>query len=156
VRTGFAESLYQYVASKQDQDDMKRNALQVAYRRFRRDDVMAPFIEALKVFFAGVPYMRDDKGEHHFHAMLYTLFVSFGADVVAEDLSSKGRADLTLKMPKGIYILELKYDDTAEAALQQIDERGYAAKYALDGRPITKVGLAFSSKERNITGWKAK
>ncbi len=155
VRTGFAESLYQYVASKQDRDDMKRNALQVAYRRFRRDDVMAPFIEALKVFFAGVPYMINDKGEHHFHAMLYTLFVSFGADVVAEDLSSKGRADLTLKMPKGIYILELKYDDTAEAALQQIDERGYAAKYALDGRPITKVGLAFSSKERNITEWKA-
>jgi hypothetical protein len=156
VRTGFAESLYQYVASKQDRDDMKRNALQVAYRRFRRDDVMAPFIEALKVFFAGVPYMINDKGEHHFHAMLYTLFVSFGADVVAEDLSSKGRADLTLKMPKGIYILELKYDDTAEAALQQIDERGYATKYALDGRPVTKVGLAFSSKERNITDWKAK
>ena len=36
------------------------------------------------------------------------------------------------------------------------NERGYAAKYALDGRPITKVGLAFSSKERNITEWKAK
>jgi hypothetical protein len=144
------------VAHQQHQDDWTRSTLQMAYKRFRRDDVIAPFIEALKVFFAGVPYMIDDKGEHHFHAMLYTLFVSFGADVVAEDLSSKGRADLTLKMPKGIYILELKYDDTAEAALQQIDERGYAAKYALDGRPITKVGLAFSSKERNITDWKAK
>ncbi len=156
VRKGFARCLYQYVAHQQHQDDWTRSTLQMAYKRFRRDNVMAPFIEALKVFFAGVPYMIDDKGEHHFHAMLYTLFVSFGADVVAEDLSSKGRADLTLKMPKGIYILELKYDDTAEAALQQIDERGYAAKYALDGRPITKVGLAFSSKERNITEWKSK
>ena len=99
--------------------------------------------------------MIDDKDEHHFHAMLYTLFVSFGADVVAEDLSAKGRADLTLKMPKGIYIIELKYNDTAEAALKQIDERGYASKYALDGRPVTKVGIAFSSKERNITEWKS-
>ena len=106
----------------------------------------------------------NDKDEHHFHAMLYTLFVSFGADVVAEDLSAKGRADLTLKMPKGIYIMELKYDDTAEAALRQIDEKGYAHKYAMErlrvgdgksgiGRPITKVGIAFSSKERNITEW---
>ncbi len=73
---------------------------------------------------------------------------------MAEDLSAKGCADLTLKMPKGIYILELKYDDTADNALRQIDERGYADKYALDGRPVTKVGLAFSSKERNITEWK--
>ena len=134
---------------------MKCNNLQIAYRRFRRDNVIAPFIEALKVFFAGVPYMIDDKDEHHFHAMLYTLFVSFGADVVAEDLSAKGRADLTLKMPKGIYIIELKYDDTADNALKQIDERGYSTKYALDGRSITKVGISFSSKERNITEWKS-
>ena len=155
VRIGFAENLYQHVAGKQDQDDMKRNALVLAFRRFRRDDVLEPFINALKTFFAGVPYMIDDKDEHHFHAMLYTLFVSFGADVVAEDLSSKGRADLTLKMPKGIYVMELKYDHSADEALRQIDERGYARKYALDGRPVVKVGLAFSSEERNITEWKS-
>ena len=153
VRKGFATSLYRYVANTQT-DVRNRSVFQNAWLDFRDDGDLAAFIEALKVFFAGVPYMIDDKNEHHFHAMLYTLFVSFGADVVAEDLSSKGRADLTLKMPKGIYILELKYDDTADAALQQIDERGYADKYALDGRPITKVGLAFSSKERNITEWK--
>ena len=153
VRTGFAENLFKYVTHTQNRDDRERSVLHLAYRRFRRDNVIAPFIEALKVFFAGVPYMIDDKNEHHFHAMLYTLFVSFGADVVAEDLSAKGRADLTLKMPKGIYIIELKYNDTADNALRQIDERGYANKYALDGRPITKVGIAFSSKERNITEW---
>ena len=87
--------------------------------------------------------------------MLYTLFVSFGADVVPEDLSSRGRADLTLKMPKGIYIVELKYDKSAAEALRQIDERGYARKYVMDGRPVIKVGLAFSQEERNITEWKS-
>ena len=51
--------------------------------------------------------------------------------------------------------MELKYDDTVETALEQIDNKGYADKYALDGRPVTKVGIAFSSKERNITDWKA-
>ena len=134
---------------------MKRSTLQIAYRRFRRDDVLEPFVKALQTFFAGVPYMLDDKNEHHFHAMLYTLFVSFGADVVPEDLSSHGRADLTLKMPKGIYIIELKYGKSADEALRQIDECGYARKYALDGRPVVKVGLAFSEEERNITEWKS-
>jgi hypothetical protein len=154
VRKGFAISLYRYVASTQA-DVRNRSVFQNAWLDFRDDGDLPAFIEALKVFFAGVPYMIDDKGEHHFHAMLYTLFVSFGADVVAEDLSSQGRADLTLKTPLGIYVMELKYDDTANAALEQINRKGYADKYRLDGRPITKVGIAFSSEERNITDWKA-
>ena len=155
VRKGFALCLYRYVLHRQEQDDLKRSTLQIAYRRFRRDDVLEPFVKALQTFFAGVPYMLDDKNEHHFHAMLYTLFVSFGADVVPEDLSAKGRADLTLKMPKGIYIIELKYGKSADEALRQIEERGYAQKYAMDGRPVVKVGLAFSQEERNITEWKS-
>ena len=58
-------------------------------------------------------------------------------------------------MPLGIYVMEIKYDDTVEAALQQIDEKGYAEKYRLDGRPLVKVGISFSSAERNIVDWKS-
>ena len=154
VRKGFAICLYRYVTNTQA-GDRNRSVFQNAYLDFRDDGDLGAFIEALKVFFAGVPYMLNEHDEHHFHAMLYTLFVSFGADVVAEDLSAKGRADLTLKMPKGIYVIELKYDHSADEALRQIDERGYARKYAMDGRPVTKVGLAFSREERNITEWKS-
>ena len=154
VRRGFALCLYRYVTNTQA-GNRNRSVFQNAYLDFRDDGNLDAFIEALKVFFAGVPYMLDDKGEHHFHAMLYTLFVSFGADVVAEELSAKGRADLTLKMPKGIYVVKLKYGKSADEALRQIDERGYARKYALDDRPVTKVGLAFSQEERNITEWKS-
>ncbi len=157
VRKGFADCLYQYVAHKQGQDDMERSALQLAYKRFRRDDVLEPFIQALQTFFASVPYYleQDNRNEHYYHAMLYTLLASFGADVRCEEPMAKGRSDLTLKMPKGIYVMELKYDKSADEALQQIDQKGYARKYALDGRPVTKVGLAFSSAERNITEWKS-
>ncbi|MBP5769894.1 MAG: PD-(D/E)XK nuclease domain-containing protein [Bacteroidaceae bacterium] len=83
------------------------------------------------------------------------MLTSFGADVVAEEPTAKGCADLTLRMPKGIYVIELKYDHTAQEALDQIDAKGYAEKYRMDGRPVTKVGIAFSSEERNITEWKA-
>ena len=157
VRKGFADCLYQYVAHKQGQSDMEKNALQLAYMRFRRDDVLPPFIEALQTFFASVPYYleQDNRNEHYYHAMLYTLLTSFGADVRCEEPMAKGRSDLTLKMPKGIYVIELKYDKSADEALRQIDQKGYARKYALDGRPVTKVGLAFSSAERNITEWKS-
>ena len=154
VRKGFAYCLYSYVTDGPS-GSRSRSVFQNAWLDFRDDGDLDAFIGALRTFFAGVPYMLDDKNEHHFHAMLYTLFMSFGADVVAEDLTSQGRADLTLKMPRGIYIMELKYGKSADEALRQIGERGYAEKYALDGRPITKVGLAFSKEERNITEWKA-
>lgn len=50
--------------------------------------------------------------------------------------------------------MEIKYNDTVDAALEQINRKGYADKYALDGRPVAKVGISFSSEERNITDWK--
>ena len=156
VRKGFADCLYQYIANKQDTDDRERSDLQRAYRRFRRDDVLEPFVQALQVFFASVPYHLDNRNEHHYHSLLYTLLMAFGADVRAEEPTAKGRADLVLLMPKCIYVMELKYDGTAEEALEQIDRKGYAEKYALDCRPVTKVGIAFSSEERNITEWKSK
>jgi len=86
--------------------------------------------------------------------ILHTLLTAFGADVSSEVTSAKGRSDIVLRMPQAIYVLEIKYDDTADAALRQIDERGYVDKYRLDGRPVMKVGISFSSEERNITDWK--
>ena len=154
VRKGFANSLYQHIVAAQGIDTNK-NTFFRAYNQFRRYDDLPTFIEAIKVFFAGIPYHLNEKGEHHYHVILYTLLTAFGADITAEEPSAKGRADLIMKMQKGIYVIELKYDDTAEEALKQIDQRGYAEKYRLDGRPITKVGIAFSSKERNITEWKS-
>ena len=104
-----------------------------------------------------MPYQweKDNRNEHFYHALLYTLLVSFGADVRAEEMTSKGNSDLVLLMPKGIYVIEIKYDGTVDAALSQIESKGYANKYMLDGRPVTKVGINFSSEERNIIDWRA-
>ena len=157
VRTGFADCLYQMTSDTQP-DDRGRNVFLDAYYDFRDTDDLSAFIEAIKTFYAGVPYQweKDNRNEHYYHALLYTLLVAFGADVQAEEPSAKGCSDITLKMPKGIYVMELKYNDTVEAALDQINRKGYAEKYALDGRPVTKVGVCFSSEERNITDWCAK
>ena len=116
----------------------------------------------------GLPYYleQNNKNEAHYPSILYTLLTAFGANIRCEEPSAQGRADLTLLMPKGIYIMELKYErlqdhqpadgtDLVANALQQIRDRGYADKYRLDGRSITLVGLCFSSETRNITNWQS-
>ena len=154
VRTGFADTLYQIVTNTQP-DEISRNIFLDAYYDFRDYDDLPAFIEAIKTFYASLPYQweKDNRNEHYYHALLYTLLSAFGADVVVEESSAKGNSDLTLKMPRGIYIMELKYDRSAEEALEQIDKKGYADKYALDGRPVTKVGINISSKDHNIDRW---
>ena len=155
VRKGFAECLFRHVAGKKV-DSRKSSALQLAYYDFRETDDLPAFIEAIKTFFASIPYQweKDNRNEHYYHALLYTLLTSFGADIRAEEPTAKGQSDLTLLMPRGIYVMEIKYDHTAQEALDQITRKGYAEKYRLDGSPVTKVGISFSSEERNITDWK--
>lgn len=154
VRMGFADNLFKLITNITSGNNV-RNAFLEAYYDFRDTGDLPEFIEAIKTFFAGIPYYLDNKNECHYHVILYTLLTAFGADVSSEQASAKGRSDIVLRMPLGIYVMEIKYDETVEAALQQIDERGYAEKYRMDGRPLVKVGISFSSEERNITDWKS-
>ena len=155
VRQGFSQCLYKHVTASWG--TRQGNGLYQAYSKFRRDYNLAAFIESFKTFFSGIPYQWavDNQNEHYYHALLYTLLTSYGADLRAEEPTAKGQADLTLLMPKGIYVMEIKYEHTSQEALDQIDRKGYAEKYLLDGRPVTKIGISFSSEERNIIDWKA-
>jgi hypothetical protein len=56
-------------------------------------------------------------------------------------------------MPDTIYVMELKVNNTAKQALDQIKGKGYAKPYLTDGRKVVMVGINFSSTERNITEW---
>lgn len=76
----------------------------------------------------------------------YTVFV--------EKEQSEGRVDCIVETTNDVYIFEFKLDGSAEMALQQIADKGYAREYALDKRRIHKIGCNFSSKTGTIEGWK--
>jgi len=88
--------------------------------------------------------------EKHYHAVLYTVLASFGADITAQPETALGKCDLILKMPKAIYVIELKYNHSAETALYQIEGKDYATAYKDDGRKVIKLGLSFDEDKRNI------
>lgn len=66
---------------------------------------------------------------------------------------SNGRIDLFVKTEKYIYIIEIKLDGTAEEALKQIEEKGYAAPFAADPRYIVKIGVNFGKQTRRLGEW---
>ena len=55
-----------------------------------------------------------------------------------------------------VYIFEFKRDSSAQKAIEQIEEKGYAREYAADKRTIHKIDVNFSSQTGTIDGWIAK
>jgi len=55
-----------------------------------------------------------------------------------------------IERPDAVYVFEFKYNRTAEEAIRQIRERGYADKWSGGPRPVTLVGLNFDPQRRNI------
>jgi hypothetical protein len=95
-----------------------------------------------------------EKTEAHYHIIFYFFFRMLHREVLAEVRNAKGATDVVIKTPKYIYVVEIKIDATADVALNQIDEKGYATPYLADGREVIKLGINFSTDTRNISEWK--
>jgi hypothetical protein len=133
-------------------DDGKLN-MQKFYFALKSGRIDDAFI-LLREFFRQIPNVLNNKNEKHFQTVIYVLFRWLGFYTQVEVNTSKGRLDCILFAPQQIFIIEFKVDESAEIALAQINEKGYADPYRNDGRPIVKIGVNFSSKERTIEGWK--
>ena len=153
VYEGFARSLYQYYCEDYvgSQDTVAR-----AYSLLRRKrTTMEDFLEALRKWYAGIPYSITSKNQNEqlYQSLLYALLAGCGADVHAEAQTSDGRMDIALRMQDAIYILEFKYDKTAEEAMEQILRKDYAVAFAADHRSVYAVGLNIDSQKRTITSY---
>jgi hypothetical protein len=58
-----------------------------------------------------------------------------------------------MQTPDYVYILELKINQSAAAALQQIEEKGYARPFESDPRQLFKIGVNFSTETKLIDDW---
>ncbi|MDR1064545.1 MAG: ATP-binding protein [Azoarcus sp.] len=96
-----------------------------------------------------------DQFEGYYASVFYAAFAALGLEIIPEDVSSEGKLDMAIKFNGQIYLLEFKVvEDEAEGkALAQIKEKKYADKYRSLRQPIHLVGVEFSRKARNVTGF---
>lgn len=111
-------------------------------------------------FLASIPYsMRRKKNERererYFQYTFYLILRLLSTYLVyIEKEQSQGRVDCVIETKKYVYILEFKLDGTANEALEQITDKGYAKEYASDNRTIYSIGCSFSSDTGTINDWK--
>ena len=154
VYHGFANSLYQYYMA--DYIGSRERVDNALWDLRDKKIGFEQFIEAIRKWYAGIPYSITDRNQNEqlYQSLFYALLVGLGADVHAEEQTSDGRMDISLKLKDAIYIIEFKYDKTADEAREQILHKDYAVRFAADTRPVYAVGLNISSDRRTIESYK--
>ena len=155
VRIGFYNQLLPiYTSMSGDDVDCRVDALRLA---LIHGEVEA-FIDEMRAVIASLQYQFFKLEEQAFQ-FIFSITGSLvgGKDLRtdAERRTNRGRIDLLVETRAYIYVMEFKLNQSPEAALQQIHERGYAEPWQSDPRQKILLGVNFSSEERNIPegGW---
>lgn len=150
VRYGFLNFLVPFYTSVTD--DKKNFYIGRFVQELRKGDIDS-FMHRFEAFFADFPYELNDKTERHYQVIVYLIFKLMGQFTQAEVHSAKGRADAVVQTPKYVYIFEFKLNGSAEEAMRQISDKGYAEPFKGDSRQIMKIGVEFSAETRNVKRW---
>lgn len=116
----------------------------------------------MQAYLAGIPYVEGFKkklaeaatAEGFYEYTLYLIFSMLNVYVRTQVKVANGRTDMVVSMPNTIYVFEFKVDASAEAALKQIDDKGYSLPYKANGKNVVKVGVSFNKDTRTIENWK--
>ena len=126
------------------------------YRHLQANDFGG--LEALlRAFFAAIPHQwhvnnRIADYEGYYASVFHAYLMALELDVRVEDSSASDRLDMAVLFNGNVYLFEFKVVENASpgAAMAQLREREYAAKYRNRGEPIHLVGVEFSRKTRNL------
>ena len=121
----------------------------------KKGDMDAAF-SLLNDFLETVPYCDNTNYEGHWQQTLYIMFALLtNYRISVEPHTAKGRIDITMETDDTIYVMELKFNKSAEEALAQIEAKHYADAFKMSGKKVVKIGLNFSVKDEvNCLEWK--
>ena len=157
VRVGFTEGLLPLVTGMRGSDVQAGFAYRF-WKALRANDTDLALSE-LQAYLEGLPYVEGFKkkleevtvAEGFYEWSFYLIFSMLNVYVQTQVKCARGRTDMVVFMPDTIYVMELKLNGTAQDALDQINDKGYALRYATDPRPVVKVGMGFSIEKRTLT-----
>jgi Predicted AAA-ATPase/PD-(D/E)XK nuclease superfamily len=152
------ESIYYYIM-----DDMgeKRSRdlppVRNLAKAFENNDLKTAE-KIVKHAFADLPYdvyrkRNAEQAEGFFHGIMHVLFNYIGLYTESEVHTTDGRADAVVHTTNRIFIFEFKYNQSATAALAQVQAKNYASKYEGTGKEIVLIGANFKKRTRRLDDW---
>lgn len=150
VRIGLMKSLIpEYITD----DTATTNTTVAKLARALMHNDMDGALRLLQTFLSTIPYCDNARSEGHYQQVLYIIFSLLGAYVDVEVHTPRGRVDLVIRTRTLLYVMELKLDRSADAAMQQIDLKDYPERFALCGMSVVKVAVNFDSERHTLEDW---
>ena len=156
------QSLNRVLLRRLVQDAERQTANSVRLARLLATHDCEALQELFHAFFASIPYQwytNNDIADYegYYASVFYSYFAALGHEITVEDCSSHGRLDMAVRTGGHVYLFEFKVVEASPpgAALAQLRERDYAAKYRGRGEPIHLIGVEFSRDTRNVTAFEA-
>jgi len=147
VEEGFVRYLIPYYTQREAQ----RTPFDVRnYVKDIREGNVQQFVTRLRSLFADTPYELIRDLENHYQNVIWLLSKLLGFYVRPEYHTSEGRIDLVLLTSKFCYVMEFKFDGTAEEAMAQIKDKSYTLPFALGEQKVFRIGMNFSRETRNV------
>ena len=157
VKDGFIKFLLPlYTDIPEDRLGLAAEHFRVAIATRDIDSLMELFTAAV----ADLPTKRSGNMEHAYQVAFHAMLRLTGFDVTSEQQVIGGRTDVTLETSDTAYIFELKMDggkpweEAAEAALAQIEKKGYAKRFEAGGKKIFRIALVFSTEKGGVAGYR--
>ena len=151
VRIGFLKGLMPYY-SRLGSDE---NSLFIrTFNRALKNHDIETAMQEMKKFFAKIPYNAEKQDENHYKTIFYLVFTLITAfNTRTEQCTANGRIDLLVETRDAVFLFEFKLHGTAEEALRQIDEKGYAIQYENGSKKLYKIGACFDEELRTLKDW---
>ena len=150
VRIGLMKSLVPYYLTP---NTFETSSALIRMTESLYKDDMEAMLQQLQTFLSSIPYTENTHYEGHYQQVLYVIFSLLGMYTDVEVRTSQGRIDVVMRTPSTLYIIELKLDKDADAAMRQIDLKQYPERFSLSNLPMVKVGINFDSERRTLTDW---
>ncbi|MGB0521704.1 MAG: AAA family ATPase [Flammeovirgaceae bacterium] len=148
------ESMLQYLLADYTKGGQGRSAapaLLMAHALLQgHTDELKTQINAL---LGAIPYDLHQKNEAYYHTVMHLAFSLIGVHIQSEIHVAKGRLDCIVNTDHTTYIFEFKVDSSAQEALEQIKNNGYAQPYLGNGKPVLGIGVSFSTEAKEVTSW---
>lgn len=159
VRVGYTRGLLPAYVGLNDAGVQMGFALKF-WRALKANDIDLA-MQHMQSYLAGIPYVEGFKKklaeaatkEGFYEYTFYLIFSMLNVYIRTQVKVANGRTDLVVLMPDTIYVMELKVDDSAQKALEQINAKGYATPYLTDGRKVVKVGIRFNTEKHTVDEW---
>ena len=156
VRQSLNRSLLRYLL----RDGTRQMANSLRLRELLEKNDFGGMEQLFQAFFSSIPYewyTNNDIAnyEGYYASVFYSYFAALGLDITVEDSSNHGRLDMAVRFGSDVYLFEFKVVEMEPegAAITQLREKGYAAKYRDGGGEVYLVGVEFSRKTRNVVGF---